>query len=185
MNIFRIEYDPDQCAISMGDKHVVKMILETAQLLSTAHRFLDGKMEIVVENGRRKKRWTLPDDRETLLYKATHINHPCASWCRQSDSNYIWLHKHLKALCKEYTYRYGKIHKAEREKLVDMLAFPPNNISKSDMTRMPCAMPVEYVISGSEGASKDADVIKSYRNYYLHAKQHLHNWKNRETPSWI
>jgi hypothetical protein len=64
-----------------------------------------------------------------LLYRTTHINHPSAVWVRQSDKNYIWLLQLLDALCKEYTYRYGKVHKVEREGLLKQLHTLPTNIS--------------------------------------------------------
>lgn len=91
MNIFYLHSDAKECAVMHCDKHVVKMILETAQLLSTAHRLLDGN-----------------DD--PILYKATHKNHPSAIWTRKSQKNYLWLTSLLQNLCQEYTYRYGKIH---------------------------------------------------------------------------
>ena len=89
MNIFYISEDPVQAAQWMVDKHVVKMILESAQLLSTAHRYLDG-VEIVgkTKTGRNAKRWKLSDAREDVLYSGTHIKHPSAAWCRESVENY-------------------------------------------------------------------------------------------------
>ena len=80
MNIFYIDKDPVQAAEWMVDKHVVKMILESAQLLCTAHRFLDGTEYVDATSGRRIKRWMLSDARESVLYSATHINHPSAIW---------------------------------------------------------------------------------------------------------
>ena len=112
MNIFYLHPDPKTCAEYHVDKHCVKMILETCQLLSTAHRVLDG-VETMAKSktGRNVKRWVLPDNRETIVYSATHMNHPSAVWCRQNRDNYYWLWCLLKSLCDEYTYRYGKIHK--------------------------------------------------------------------------
>jgi hypothetical protein len=79
----------------MVDRHVVKMILETAQLLSTAHRLLDGTESIDTSSGRKKRVYTLPDERDAVLYSATHANHPSAVWARQSVENYNWLVDHL------------------------------------------------------------------------------------------
>ena len=77
MNIFYISEDPVQAAQWMVDKHVVKMILESAQLLSTAHRLLDGReIEGKTKTGRKARRWILDDSREPIVYQATHINHP-------------------------------------------------------------------------------------------------------------
>ena len=93
MNIFYLDNDPKVCAQMHLDKHVVKMILEYCQLLSTAHRVLDGT-EVMGKSktGRNVKRWILPDKREEIVYSATHINHPSAVWARQSAMNYYWLY---------------------------------------------------------------------------------------------
>jgi len=101
MNIFAIDSDPFKAVEYMVDKHVVKMVVETAQILSTAHHVLDNPIN-------------------SPLYKKTHVNHPSTVWARQSDSNYSWLYNHFIALLFEYTYRYGKIHKTSR--LIDELA---------------------------------------------------------------
>ena len=89
MNIFYLHYDTKKCAEMHVDKHCVKMILEYAQLLSTAHRVLDGRESITLSlSGRKKKVWTIDDHRNNVLYSATHINHPSAIWVRQSLENY-------------------------------------------------------------------------------------------------
>lgn len=166
-----------QAAQWMVDRHVVKMILESAQLLSTAHRLLDGEEFIgKTKTGRKAKRWKLYDSREDVLYQATHINHPSAVWCRKSVENYNWLADHLHALLQEYTHRYGKKHKVEGD-LSYMLMSPPKNLQEYDMTTMPSAMADEYKISD--------DPIINYRNYYQNGKASLHSWKNRQPPEWI
>jgi hypothetical protein len=178
MNIFYLDHDVTKCAEMHNDKHVVKMILEYAQLLSTAHRVLDGvELSGLSASGRKKKFWTLADSRDYTLYKATHIHHPSAVWVRQSKENYLWLANMLLALCEEYTYRYGKVHKTERDGLVNVLLKNiPNNIADSNFTQPTPAMPDEVKISG--------DSIKSYRNYYINNKTHLASWKKRSTPGW-
>ena len=121
MNIFYLSHDVTECAKQHVDKHAVKMILEYAQLLSTAHRFLDGTQHIGRSpSGRKQTRYVLPDEREHLLYSATHINHPSGIWVRKSADNYMWLSDLLRALCHEYTYRYGKVHKCERDGLMHL-----------------------------------------------------------------
>jgi hypothetical protein len=177
MNIFYISKDPVQAAEWMVDKHVVKMILESAQLLSTAHRILDGQENLgKSKTGRNVKRWILPDSREGVLYSATHINHPSAVWCRQSVENYNWLADHMFALLYEYTYRYNKQHKIEGE-LSYMLQSPPFALKEYDMTVMPSAMADEYKISD--------DPLVNYRNYYKVGKVRMHKWTNRQPPEWI
>jgi hypothetical protein len=183
MNIFYLDESPKQCAEWMVDKHVVKMILETAQLLCTAHRVLDGELRIIPagpdETGRlRRKRkvWNLDDNRDATLYSATHVNHPSAIWCRESILNYTWLAEHLLALGDEYTHRYGKKH-LTIEKLGYTLQSPPLNLRKYEMTKMPSAMDPQYAISD--------DPITNYRNYYKYGKARMHAWKNRPAPAWI
>lgn len=165
MNIFLLDNDIKKCAEQHVDKHVVKMIVEYAQLLSTAHRVLDG------DNNE------LPDDRDTILYKATHRNHPSAVWARESSENYVWLHALLKSLCEEYTFRYEKIHKTQRDGLMDTLGKAPNNIQSLGITEFKLAMPDEFKI--------EKDPVASYRNYYNGAKKDLFRWKKRDKPTWI
>ena len=181
MNIFYLSNDVKECAQMHNDRHCVKMILEYSQLLSTAHRVLDGK-EVIEQSasGRKQKRWKLNDGRDTILYKNTHNNHPSAIWCRQYSSNYRYLHNLLVELCEEYTYRYGRVHKCESSGLVSVLYKYPNNISVGNFTEPTPAMPSEYIIK--------QDSITSYRNYYLKSKQHLAKWSgkvnSREIPEW-
>ena len=177
MNIFFVNKDPVQAATNLVDRHVIKMILESAQLLSTAHRVLDGRIvEGKSKTGRNVKRWILDDGRDTVVYQATHINHPSAVWCRESVENYNWLVDHFHALMDEYTFRYNKTHKCKGE-LSFQLSTPPKNLQTYDMTIMPCAMADEYKISN--------DPIINYRNYYKLGKIDLHHWTNREPPEWI
>jgi hypothetical protein len=159
------------------------MILEYCQLLSTAHRVLDGRESIALsETGRKKKVWKLDGELETKLYSATHINHPSAVWVRQSVNNYVWLTKLLTELCEEYTYRYGKVHKCEQIKLVETLAKNiPKNLTRKEFTEPTPAMPDEVKVVG--------DSIKSYRAYYINNKNHIASWKgkinSRTTPEWF
>ena len=178
MNIFYLHNDPKICAELHNNKHVVKMILEYAQLLSTAHRFLDGYLvDGRSPSGRKKKLYILTDHRDYHLYVATHINHPSAIWVRQTDKNYRWLHMLLHCLCAEYTYRYGKVHKVEREGLLGVLHTVPKYIAQGDFTEPTPAMPDEYKVSGNS--------VRSYINYYVGAKKHLASWKKRQTPEWF
>ena len=177
MNIFYLDHNPVQAARAHLDKHVVKMILEYAQLLSTAHRILDGTESTVLsESGRKKKVWQLPDNRDSVLYSCTHANHPSAVWVRQSESHYRWLFTLWIELMREYTYRYGKIHASAR--LIGELNKPPKNIKFGNGFAEPTpAMPEHYRVAG--------DSIQSYKNYYLGDKRRMFSWKKRETPSWI
>ena len=179
MNIFYLDHDVRKCAEMHNDKHTVKMILEYAQLLSTAHRVLDGTISVGKSaSGRKKTSYVLMDNREFILYSATHVNHPSAVWVIQSYANYVWLSKLLTELCREYTYRYGKIHKVELSGLEEELMYPPMNIAPVTVpfTEPTPAMPDEVKIPGNS--------IASYRNYYIKNKVHLANWKKRSIPQW-
>ena len=180
MNIFYLDHDVVKCAQYHNDKHVVKMILEYAQLLSTAHRVLDGTQSIgLSKTGRKQTRISLSDNRESLLYNATHVNHPSAKWCRESDANYNWLYNLFCAVCDEYTYRYGKIHLTDM-KLRHVLSHAPKNIPKGPFCEPWRAMPDDMKIG--------KDSLASYRQYYIKGKAHLSSWSgkinSRNIPEW-
>ena len=182
MNIFYLHREPYACAEMHVDKHVVKMILEYSQLLSTAHRIIDGVQSVgLSKTGRKQTRYILPDDRESTLYTATHANHPSAIWCRKNTQNYMWLYWLLVACCEEYSYRYGKVHKCQSSGLVEKLHKLPTNLPDGEFTQPTPAMPTELIIPG--------DSISSYRNYYISSKKHLASWKvkinSRNTPQWF
>ena len=178
MNIFYVDSDPEVAARNMVDKHVVKMILETAQLLSTAHRVIDGEEYVgQSQSGRKAKRWRLSGNVDAIMYAATHINHPSAVWVRENSANYDWLYDHLLALGSEYTHRYGRTH-LTIDKLKDILKDSPQNIKQSNvMTKMPSCMDKQYIVS--------LDPITNYRNYYNYGKTDLLRWSNRPPPQWI
>ena len=158
------------------DKHCVKMILETAQLLSTAHRVLDGNQVIgKTATGRNVKRWILKTELNEQIYSATHINHPSAVWARKSKQNYVWLYRLFLELLYEYTYRYGKRHKCQD--LEYPLSLLPENIPDIGFTEPTPAMPEQYKVPGNS--------VQSYKNYYNGEKQRMFSWKKRETPEWI
>lgn len=184
INIFYLSHDPVQCAQWHVDKHVVKMILESCQLLSTAHRVLDGTQTIekryvagsLPARWRNIKRWKLANsEHDKMVYQATHINHPSAVWVRQSSENYSWLHSLTIALLVEYEYRYGKEHKCKN--LANHLSRVPKNIPKEIFTQPTQAMPEEYKVY--------SDSIAAYRKYYIGAKARMASWKNRVKPDWF
>jgi hypothetical protein len=147
MNIFVLDYDPSIAASYHCDKHVVKMVVEYAQILSTVVR-----KQLDVD----------------FLYKPTHINHPCTIWAGQSRENYKWLCELGKYLGYTYTMRYKKIHKSsliieEATKYIDILTF-----SQEDLTPFAQAMPDIY---------KHADAVTAYRQYYLGDKASILKYK--------
>jgi hypothetical protein len=158
MNIFFLDYDPKKCAQYHLDKHVVKMIVETAQMLYSVHWFLE---------------LSLPSN----AYKKTHVNHPCSVWARTSIENYKWLCKLGIELCKEYTFRYGKIHKTQSH-----IVWLKNNVPllpQQRITEPAQAMPEEY---------KDEDPIQAYKNFYIKNKigiRGITKYSKRNIPEWI
>lgn len=175
MNIFFLDRDPRIAATYHNDKHVVKMILESAQLLSTAHRVLDGQITAGKSKaGRNVKRYILNDSRENVLYQAGHVNHPSAVWVRSNMDHYRWVHDLLYFLIGEYKYRYNdKDHACQ--KLQNDLLDCPHNIPIVDWEDPPLAMPDECKVGSA---------VDSYRNYYMTKKRDMASWKIRGVPSW-
>jgi hypothetical protein len=164
MNVFYVDSDPCKAAEMLCDKHVVKMILESAQMLSAAHRILDGDDVADSKN----------------LYKLVHKNHPSTLWARANSSNFQWLWEHMSALMTEYNDRYGKVHATER--LEHSLWEFPRNITHDVFNPPPQCMPDQYKCNPNS-ASK-ADCVSAYRQYYLGEKMHFAEWKFKEAPSW-
>lgn len=177
MNIFFFTTDTKQCAQWHCNKHVVKMIVEYAQLMSTAHRILDGSPYRGKTNKNRNiQRWLLPDERENILYKASHVKHPSGLWVRKSNNNYNWLYSLFCELSQEYEYRYNRKHNTFL-KLHNVLKTPPHNIPVGYFTQPPPAMPNEYKIS--------TDSTLCYKSYYAGAKIDIARWSKRNIPEWF
>lgn len=154
MNLFILDYDKEKCVQFYTDRHNIKIILEVAQLLCSAHHFTGSTLEIP--------------------YKPSHKNHPVCLWVRNSLSNYIYAVDLGKELCKEYTYRYNKVHKTQE--VIEWCGKNLPDINDIGLTPFALAMPDEYKVE---------DAVQSYRNYYNGAKRHLFAWRRREIPWWI
>lgn len=183
MNIFILDKDPIVAAQLQCDKHVVKMIVESAQMLSTAHRMLDGEeTKRPSKSGKRMvKYWVHPNSNlENTLYKAVHMHHPCTVWTMESKSNYKWHYVHFRALCIEYRFRYGKTHSTETL-LTDVLRNAPQNISyEKELTPFALAMQHE-----PQCIHKD-DPVRSYQEYYQTKQDRFKMvWTRRQTPEWF
>lgn len=201
MNIFVLDQDPEIAAKMHCDSHCVKMILEYGQLLSTAHRLLDGTLrtwEIPLANGKIKtlKFWVLPgelvapardpDDFGGLVerwkikvenrsaFAASHLKHPAAIWARLNSSNYKWLFTLFDACLTEYTHRYGRVHSTESIRA--FLSKLPVSIDSGEQTAFPQAMPIEY---------KNENAVLAYQNYYMGEKIKFAKWTNRAAPTWF
>lgn len=157
MNLFYIDKDPKIAARYQCDKHNVKMIQETALMLSTAHHEFDSSVK-------------------EHVYKPAYRNHPSTKWLRSSAESYFWGFKHLYHLCQEYTYRYGKVHKTSN--LLPILGCIPEGLDKTyDWQDPPQCMYDEC---------KDPDTITAYRNYYKVRRNEIDmRWTNREIPAWL
>ena len=183
MNIFFVNKDPAKAARALCDKHVVKMTVESAQMMATAHRVLDGRLVDSVRwsngpNGARiaknRKVWIHPS-LEHQIPKATHVNHPSNVWVRQSTKNYMWLFWHFNELLYEYEKRYERIHAYTM--LANLFAQPPENCPVGKMTPIPCAMDEKFIISD--------DPVENYRNYYRLGKVHILKYKCTRPPRWL
>ena len=151
MNIFYLHQDPVKAAEYQYNKHVVKMVLESAQILCTVHHKYMG------------------EDAD-VPYKSTHKNHPSTLWAGQSAQNYEWLYRHFVALCEEYKRRYGREH-LSYTKCKDKVNMLPGGMLETGLTDMPQCMPDEY---------KDDCSVQAYWNYYIGAKKIIANWKTEE-----
>lgn len=180
MNLFILDKNPEKAARLQCDKHVVKMIVESAQMLSTAHRMLDGTEEKrPSKSGKRMVRyWTLPDKREEILYKAVHTGHPCTVWTMESHLNYGWHTVHFMALCDEYRYRYGKEHKTMS--LIPYLMNMPKNIKQGELT------PFRLAMQANPECIHPDDPVRSYREFYVTKKDRFSmKWTKRDVPEWF
>lgn len=190
MNIFYLDEDPARCARFLVDKHVVKMPLESCQMLSTAHRLLDGRVEVreIPGSKRTKRFYVLPGERVTLdaagrltienqvCYYPTHVNHPSTVWTMASRENYERHVLMLQAMLDEYSSRYCRVYKSA-ETVLPFLRSPPSNLSTGTSTEPTPAMPDCYKVPG--------DSIQSYRNYYAGSKWRFAKWKHGEVPPWF
>lgn len=161
MNIFAVDESPVIAARSLCDVHVVKMILETAQLLSTAVHVVTGA-----------------DNKEHGLYKPTHINHPSSIWCRENKSNFEWLIHHGVSLNNEWKYRYNHSHNHKSLDVILNASKFYNFFPNGNRTPVLRAMDHEFY--------RDS-VVESYREYYKFKKNtlKLFRYTKREEPEWL
>ncbi len=155
MNIFILDSDP-VLAANLVDKHIVKMPLESAQILCTVAQ---------------EKGFTAP-------YKPTHKHHPCIKWVAQSSANWNWLCEHGLAICNNYTISYNKVHKCQAI-IQDMQDLTTEiwgaSLSLDNHDPFVLCMPDQYKVE---------DPVESYRNYYRAEKAYIAKWTNRIIPSW-
>lgn len=155
MNIFVLDENPALAAQYLCDKHVIKMVLESAQLLCSVF-YTNSNI--------------IPP------YRLTHVNHPCAKWARYSKDNFEWLLKHFHGLLEEYKKRYNKTHKCQQifgwiVNNRQYLSF--KNVGLSDFV---LAMPEQYKVNNA---------VDSYRKYYINEKLKFAKWKLGNKPKWV
>ena len=150
MNIFYLHKDPYKAAELQYNKHVVKMILESAQMLCTAHHHYNIFTDVP--------------------YKKAHYNHPSTIWCRQNKNQYRWLYNHMIALGQEYTARYGKEHMSITKCRLPLFQYPVG-IPEGKFEQPPQCMPDEY---------KDECSVKAYWKYYIGEKGNIANLKTEK-----
>lgn len=156
MNIFILDRDPILAAEYLCDKHIVKMPLESFQMLSTCHYVFNSNLD--------------------LIYKPCYINHPCNIWIRKSQSNYNWLVEHTYAMHEQKLIRYEKPH-ASYVKLYNVLKNPPKGLEDIGLTDFVLAMPDVYKVN---------DPVQSYRNYYIGDKARFARWTEpAKVPYWF
>jgi hypothetical protein len=156
MNIFVLDRSPALAAQMQCDKHVVKMVLESAQMLSTVAR--------IHGNG-------------NAPYRSTHVHHPCTLWAASDVKNWWWLQRHALALLSEYTFRYDKEHGCYDAIVWSLENRPwPDVDEVADPSSFALAMPDAY---------KRKDAVLSYRAYYIHEKKDIARWnRTRPAPAW-
>jgi len=156
MNIFVLDSEPALAAQMQCDQHVVKMVLESAQMLSTAYHMRTGQRG---------------------PYAPAFQKHPCTLWVAESAGNFAWLVAHGSALAHEYTFRFGKQHKAFEVISWCGARFSDISFPRSELMPFALAMPEVY--------RDTSDPVQSYRRYYLGDKKKFARWgKARAAPAW-
>jgi len=163
MNIFVTSNCSKLSAQALDNKRVVKMVLETAQLLSTA---------IFINSG------AAYDN----LYKPTHLKHLCTIWTAETIGNWNWLFRHFVALCEEYSFRYNKQHASE--KISPYLLKHRTDIKSGSMTAFANCTRSESIKVDFKHIT---DTCAAYKQYLLAKWYHDKSppkWTSREPPSW-
>lgn len=157
MNIFAVDDDPEIAAQSLHDVHVNKMLIESCQLLATAH-----------PNG-------------SSPYVHTHFNHPCAIWTRASEANYAWLACHMLALAAERAFRWPD--RPEHASTLAAIWYARNRpcLPLRELTQFAIAVPDELRCDGDAIASYRA----YYAARKLRMKRGTVRWTGRRPPDWL
>jgi putative FmdB family regulatory protein len=169
MNIFYLSNDINEIASYHCDKHLNKMLLESCQMISTAIRYLDPAFA----------------SHYPLLYKSTHVNHPCSKWTRYSSQNFIWHMIFIYTMNMEFKSRFKKFN--DHMSYVKIYQSGLNFINSYNWTIInytnhPLCMDDKY---------KSDNLVQSYRNYYIskwydfREKNQRMRWTTRPVPDWF
>lgn len=188
MNLFLIGLNIPECVKDLCDKHVVKMILETAQILYSAWHVRAG----------------LPKDptlEDFPAYRKTHANHPICVWARASPTHYHWTCMYGIILCKEYTHRYHKQHATEKHlQRLYHWGFPPQLFDEEEVKKkskewvyategIPAVFDYFPLCMDEASYVKDErgyNAVLSYQHYYQTKQDRFKMvWTNSEKPEWF
>lgn len=187
VNLFILDWDPDAAARFHCDAHVVKMVLEVGQLLSTAWHVVSPNLveEVFVPPpytkgvARGEQPWWAAALGGQRIYRTSHASHPIAEWVRLNTATYEWTWRLGVALAAEYTRRYKRLHAAEE--VLWALEGPPPRLREGALVQPAPAVPEPLCVSSGDYY----DTVASYRNYYVEGKQRLLRWTRREAPEWL
>lgn len=164
MNIFVLHTNPITAARMMCDKHIPKMVVESAQMMASAlrrHGAADAIMPIAKTTGR--------------PYLGGYHRHPCTVWTGDTRHNFLWLAEHGSTLAAEYTSRYGKVHACAGA--IEQMTRHASLIPTGPVTEFAQAMPDEFKVEGN--------AVLAYRRYYSSDKRRFASWtKGTPAPSW-
>lgn len=161
MNIFALDVDPESAAQFACDSHVCKMILESAQIMSTAHWLADCSTA--------ESLYGL-----SAIYAPTHPSHPSVLWASQSLANWQWLREHALALSDERLWRFPLYNHHNSTAIAYHMPEP----------EMPDRGLTRFAVGFKSKLDPPDDPIKAYRNYYMTEKRHLAEWTRRGAPAW-
>jgi hypothetical protein len=174
MNIFFLDVVLALSALYHGNKHVVKMPLESVQLLYTAKWMLepDGEWQASAPWNKAKT---------SRGYRKTHYNHPLAVWVRESLANYLYCADYALALCAEYSKRFKNKTLHVEQHAQWLKQNPPANLPDIGLTPIPLCV-------GDKTPVREADlatVVERYRQYYRDTKRNIAKYPYSTVPEWL
>lgn len=161
MNIFILDENPKKAAKYHNNKHVVKMILESVQMLMSSYHVTNHATALQDPN----------------MYRLTHKHHPCTEWVNTSYSNWCWLYKMTRALNKEFMLRFNRSERHLSLRKLDAI------IAKYGTPKLPRLGRTEFALAMPDCCKVEDDAVASYRKYYMEEKQHIAKWSTH-IPTW-